>query len=150
MTKEIDCPTNTTEAEPSGGGGGTLDFWKDWPPLPDNFIVPGGLYTIAGARAFLIFYKSVKEDCAFIHSEHFCDEVLLAEDKKHIFFALTGIQYICTYESRERYSVFRALYEDEFIYIVVDAVFNQHPSCRDTIIALRQEINSSITPLDEP
>lgn len=150
MTKEVNCPTNTTEAEPSGGGGGTLDFWKDWPPYPDDFIVPGGLYTIAGGRAYLIFDRNVKGDCAFINSECVCDEVLLAEDGKNIFFALTGIQHIYTLESKERCSVFRALYDDKFVYILVDVTFNPEPTCRDEIFTLRQALNSSIVPLDEP
>lgn len=148
--KEVDCSSNTTEAEPSGGGGGTLDFWKDWPPYPDDFIVPGRLYTSGGDAVYLVNVSSLKNNVLCMEPQHFCDLTLWQEKERDVFFAISKVQACFSSETNEKCSVFKALHKENVVYVLVDTDFNANETFKDEVRSLRKELNSSIVPLDEP
>ena len=148
--KEVDCSSNTTEAEPSGGGGGTLDFWKDWPPYPDDFIVPGRLYEAVGDWVFFIELSTITENFARLGGERFCDSSELVENGEFIFLAVSPVRCFEIPGSTEKCWAFKALRGEVLLYVLVDFEFCVGKHNPEETSQLRGSINSSIAPLDEP
>lgn len=143
--------TTETEAERGwgGGGGGTLDFWKDWPQLPDDFIVPGKLYTSGGEAVYLVNISSSENNVLRMKWGHFCDLTLWQEEERDIFFALSELQTCLSSETKEKCKVFKALHKENVVYVLVDTDFNADHMFKDEVRSLRKDLNTSIVPLDE-
>jgi hypothetical protein len=136
----------TTEAEPTGGGGGTSDFYPEWTLFPKDYIVPGNYYVAAEPhrRFFVAYKKSVEGNQIKIPPKDFADDAWRSDrEGPFLAFALGSLQWGENPWNGDQYMFFPAIIGERIAYILLDANFGGriHISTRDTL-------RKSLRPLD--
>jgi hypothetical protein len=140
----------TTEAEPTGGVGGLLEFYHRWPQFPKDFIIPGKVYCSSGKFCYLIDDELISDLTVNLPPKYNFSEVLLAKPKKWNFFALSGSFDVFRRHTKERFIVFRALFQERLICVVLDIELQTNDLSVGLAINLRKSVNNSISLLDDP